>query len=77
MDGKLAVLSAASNVQLGIWNTYSDSKLVQSVDIEQGFKITYERVLEICKSKNIDLTHRLSSLNRSKTPLCQDRCRLQ
>jgi hypothetical protein len=68
VDGKYAALNSANNVHLGKWNTYSNGKLVKSEDNEIGFKINYEKVLEICKSKKIDLTHRLSSLSRSKTP---------
>ena len=68
VEGKLAALESAKDVRLGQWNTYSNNKLVKSEDNEQGFKVSFKKVLEICKSKNIDLNHRLSSINRSKAP---------
>ena len=64
-EGKLVKLGGA-NAGVGEWKSYDkNGSLIKVEDYEKGYKIGYEAVLEICQKKNIDLSFRLNSLNRS------------
>ena len=71
MDGvlkrevKLARLGGES-AEIGEWKSFSDSGAAEKTeDYGKEFKISYERVIEICKARKIDLSARLSRLGRS------------
>ncbi len=65
-EGKMAKFGGG-NALLGEWKTYDkNGNVIKTEDYENGFKITYEAVLEICKKRNIDLNEKGISFYRSR-----------
>ena len=65
-EGRLAKV-AMQEMQIGEWKTYDEKgNLTETINKEEGFQVTYDGLLEICKKRNIDLTDRLSTLVKSK-----------
>jgi hypothetical protein len=64
-EGKFAKV-AKQEIPIGEWKTFDKKgKVIETKNHEEGFKITYDDILDICKKRNIDLTDRLSTLIRS------------
>lgn len=65
-EGRLAKV-AKQEMPVGEWKTFDGKgKVTEIKNHEEGFQVTYDNILEICKKRNIDLTDRLSTLTKSK-----------
>ncbi len=65
-EGRLAKV-AKQEIPVGEWKTFDGKgKVTEVKNHEEGFQVTYDAILDICKKRNIDLTDRLSTLTKSK-----------
>lgn len=65
-EGRLAKV-AKQEIPVGEWRTFdSKGKVTEVKNNEEGFQVTYDAILDICKKRKIDLADRLSTLTKSK-----------
>ncbi|MEZ4845959.1 MAG: hypothetical protein R2877_03035 [Bdellovibrionota bacterium] len=65
-EGQYAKI-AKQELAVGEWKTFdSRGKITEIKNQEEGFQITFDRIMEICQERRIDLSDRMSSLTKSK-----------
>lgn len=65
-EGRLAKV-AKQEMPIGEWKIFDGKGKVSEIkNFEEGFQITYNEILDICKKRNINLADRLSTLTKSK-----------
>jgi hypothetical protein len=58
---------AKQEIPVGEWKTFdSKGKVTEIKNHEEGFRVNFDQIVEICQTRKIDLTDRLSTLTKSK-----------